>query len=89
MVLEFIDIINKIETYNIIENNPIIYLLTNLFKKVLIPEPKYRINSNQMSVIINNIINYIKNINTNFDNLTQIISEFYKQFNICLMKIIL
>ena len=39
-----------------------------------------------MNVIINNIINYIKNNNTNFDNLTQIISNFINNLIICLIK---
>jgi len=86
LVLEFIDIINKTKNYNIIQDNPIIYLLSNLFKKVLIPQPEYRVNSNQMSIIINFVINYIKNIENNFDDLNKIMREFYKNFNNILNK---
>ena len=39
-----------------------------------------------MSIIINFVINYIKNIENNFDDLNQIMREFYKNFNNILNK---
>ena len=64
-----------------LDNNPILKLFLQLFKKTIFPDPKYRANCGQLKTILKFIFDFINDNNIgDFDNNEKYIAAFFQQF---------
>ena len=84
LITEYLTIINLNYNKKIIYN-PLIIIILNLFKKIIFPDVKYRINIYQLKYIINNIFNFIQKVDLN--DYKNELNNFIKTFNNNLSKI--
>ena len=90
-VLLYLEIYNNHIVYyknnykNNYKHNPVIKILHSLFKKIILPDPYYRINPSQLKSIINQIFTFIKNIDLN--DFKNELNTFITNFNNNLKKI--